>query len=113
MLLCKYLSEHLIFYPSRIPDPGSGRQNGTGSRIPDPDLGIEKTPDPGSGSATLPSWAICFFRCEDNLEVKVELPSLSPDPEYSAAEDMPDADTDILGVKEEDLKGAYESEAPR
>ncbi len=47
------------------------------------------------------------------MEVKVELPSLSPDPEYSAAEDMPDADTDILGVKEEDLKSAYESEAPR
>jgi hypothetical protein len=45
--------------------------------------------------------------------VKVELPSLSPDPEYSAAEDLPDADADILGVKEEDLKGAYESEAPR
>ncbi len=45
--------------------------------------------------------------------MKVELPSLSPDPEYSAAEDLPEPDADIFGVKEEDLKGAYESEAPR
>jgi hypothetical protein len=94
----------------RIVHPRSGR-----FLLPNPEPGyrVTKAPDPGSGSATLPSSAICFFRCEDNLEVKVELPSLSPDPEYSAAEDLPDADTDILGVKEEDLKGAYESETPR
>jgi hypothetical protein len=36
------------FYPSRIPDPGSEKKL---FRIPDP--GVKKTPDPGSGSATL------------------------------------------------------------
>jgi hypothetical protein len=90
------------FHPSRIPDPGSRGQKGTGSRIR---IRIRNT--------AIFSNLFLFFRCEDNLEVKVELPSLSPDPEYSAPEDLPDADTDILGVKEEDLKGAYESEAPR
>jgi hypothetical protein len=34
-----------------VRDPGSGK---TPFRIPDPDLGVKKAPDPGSGSATLP-----------------------------------------------------------
>jgi hypothetical protein len=34
----------LVFYPSRMPDPGV-------KKAPDP--GVKKAPDPGSGSATL------------------------------------------------------------
>jgi hypothetical protein len=35
---------------SGIQDPGSGKNL---FRIPDPDLGVKKAPDPGSGSVTL------------------------------------------------------------
>jgi hypothetical protein len=35
---------------SEIRDPGSGKNL---FRIPDPDPGVKKAPDPGSGSATL------------------------------------------------------------
>ncbi len=43
--------------------------------------------------------------------VKVELPLLSPDPESSAAEELPELESS--GLKEEELKDACELEAPR
>ena len=48
------LSKVWVWDPgSRIRDPGSGKNL---FRIPDPDPGVKKAPDPGSGSATL----VCF-----------------------------------------------------
>jgi hypothetical protein len=61
----------------------------------------------------IPFVTISFLRCEDtgSLVVKVELPLLSPDPESSATEELPELDSSAL--KEEELKEACELEAPR
>jgi len=61
----------------------------------------------------LPYVTIIFLRCEDtgSLVVKVELPLLSPDPESAATEELPELESSAL--KEEELKDAFELEAPR